>query len=184
VGRTLKTAFTLAALVLVMCPVGCDRAKTSAVSDAPSTRSFVLDEHVRYVYRDPIKGLRHAAHLDNIPLEQRAATILYTDDEPSNKPANVQGAYVANLLEADPEDTVEAKQMTLRAHFQHARAAERGAWLARMVLLAARDQTQLDRRSERSAASRKAKKLLEQIVPRETQAGTNQLDQNQQEAAQ
>jgi hypothetical protein len=58
--------------------------------------------------------------------------------------------------------------MTMRAHFQHVRAAERGAWRARQVLFFAREHTKLDRRSERSEASREAKELLDEIVPRET----------------
>lgn len=55
-----------------------------------------------------------------------------------------------------------------RAQFYRERAKKLGAYHGRMVRLLAEDMAKLDPRSDRAEASREAKELLEEIVPRET----------------
>lgn len=56
-----------------------------------------------------------------------------------------------------------------RQAFLRDRAAKYGAHHAQRVRLVAEDMAKLDPRSTRSEASREAKKLLDEIVPRETE---------------
>jgi hypothetical protein len=160
-NRTTKIICAVAALAAL--GSACDSVRELVGSDsaeAPEARQIELDEKAAYVYRDLDMNLRHAQRLDEVPVGQRGAVIVHVDGERAGEDA----VYVANLLEASPGDTVSAHKMSRRDHFQHARAAVLGNWHARMVDFAARERAQFDPRSERSDASRKAKKMMDDLT--------------------
>jgi hypothetical protein len=142
---------------------GCERSPADEAE--ASAIGFVVDDGVEYAFFDPSQGLTQANSLEDVPLEQRAAVVIVADEAGQNPHETV---HVADLLAAQPGQKAQARPMSRRQHFQHARAAQNAGGLAGRVKFMAQEVSQLDPRSDRSAASREARHKLDKLVPRET----------------
>lgn len=141
---------------------GCDKPPVRAAAKPAPVRRFRLTRPVSYAYLDLKRGIRPVDSLDQIPLSQRGAAIVHGGRSVT---AGVGRFYVADLLDAKAGDSVQARLMTRREQFQVARAADLGAWQARIVHLYAGELANLDPHSQRRATSDRSREMLDAITP-------------------
>lgn len=165
-------AFSLAALGTG----GCESNGRSEgqTAPAPSTITSTVNEPgLQYFYRAPARTVHSTTTLADIPDVRRAAVMFY---DPSAMPAKAvgHGVYVADLRRKKAGEGFTARFQTRRAFYLKSEAIDRGLSRARTVVTFAREWAKLHPKSRRTAESRRARRLLDDIVSRETDAGAPQ----------
>lgn len=153
----------LALALLATASMGCEGCGGSSPAEV---RDFELDDQARFVYRDSERGFQHTKELEEIPLAQQGAAIVYGVDE--EKLVSRDAMYVADLLEAQPGESVEARLLSRGEQFLQSRAGSVGHWQAKVVRRVAEHLAQMHPTSDRQRHSREMLERLEGDVPRET----------------
>ena len=115
-----------------------------------------------YLYRHPTRGMHRAASLEDIPLEQRVATVVLVADH--GKPSLEDDRYpVADLLDAAPGERQSVTWMSKKRFVRKNLASTYGHERANEVTFWAQEVAQLSPNSERARSSDRALRLLEEM---------------------
>ena len=154
----------LVTVTLAVFAVGC-RDCRQAPTPTATVEVRVDAAEVDYVYRAPDGRLRTAGTLAEIPTTVRGAVMVH---HPAMTGArrDTETVYVADLLGAEPGDTIEARPSTREAFTRRTTDLRNARHHATLVYLASRRFTEFRRDSDRSAAAEEAGETFRNILPR------------------